>query len=224
MRRQGVVTATRWMIVAGIVLEGLVVIGFILGPSGFGMPLPPLGPVQMEGNAVMAVKGTLSVPPEIDLDLTWENTSGGATDRSTGLPAVELVGPYTAGVAFLNPTPVQRAAFVIARIVIPLAVLLILGHLYHMVSAVERGIPFTGENGRRLRTIALVVMIGGTLGVLLSRWLDAWLISTSPAASGFDFGPGPIPLTPLLIGLLLSVLAVVWNRGVALEEDTKGLV
>lgn len=172
----------------------------------------------------MAVKGTLAAPPQFELDLAWTNTSEGATDASTGLPAVELVGPYTAGVAFLNPTPVQRVAFVAARVVIPLTILLVLWHLYHMVSSVERGTPFTGENGRRLQAVALVIMIGGTLGVLVSRWLDDWLISTSAAAPAFDAGPGPIPLTPLLVGLLLSVLAVVWNRGVALEEDTEGLV
>jgi hypothetical protein len=87
VRRQGVVTATRWIIVVGIVVETLVVVGFVLGPNGFGLPLPHLGSVRLEGEGAMAVEGTLSAPPQTGLDLAWENTSEGATDTSTGLPA-----------------------------------------------------------------------------------------------------------------------------------------
>ena len=218
------VTATRWTIVAAIVLETIVVVGFVLGPSGLGLPIPRLGPFELDGTAMMAVEGTLSEPPQIALDLTWENTPEGAVDVSTGLSAVELTGPFTAGVAFLNPTPLERALFVTARIVIPLTVVLVLWHLYQMVSSLERGTPFTSENGRRVRAVGLVIMVGGTLGVLVSRYLDNWLITNSAAASAFDVGPGSIPLTPLVVGLLLTVLAIVWNHGVALEEDTEGLI
>ncbi|MGA7280672.1 MAG: DUF2975 domain-containing protein [Acidimicrobiia bacterium] len=224
MRGRGLVTVTRWLIGVFMVIEVIIIAGFVLGASGLGLNLPDFGGrLLWEGQEVMSAEGLLRVPPAVDIDLSTETTSEGTRDASTGLPPAELTGPFTARVSIWGPTALERILFVIARIAIPLVALGVLWLLFGLVSSVKRGNPFTAENSRRLWLLALVVGIGGTVANAYAGWLDSWLISRSAAAPAF-LNQGFVSFAPLLIGLLIAVLAVAWTRGVILEEDTEGLV
>lgn len=224
MKRAVLVNATRILLFAGIVVEVWIALSFLIGPYGLGVDVPRLGGWIPEGVFLMHAEGVLPENPDVDIDLAWTNTSEGATDVSTGLPAVELSGPYTASVNILNPTRGEQFAYVTIGALVPALAAVVLWILLRVVSSVGRGSPFTETNAKRMWFLAAMIGLGGTLASFADNWGDAYLIARSAAAPAFQTSRVTFEIWPLLVGLLVGVIALTWDRGIALEKDTEGLV
>jgi hypothetical protein len=224
MRQSVLVNATRVLLIVGIAVEVWVAASFLIGPYGLGFDVPRLGGSVPEGVFVMHADGVLAEIPEVDTDLSWANTNEGAVDVSTGLPAVELSGPYTAVANFLNPSRLEQSTYVVIGALTPILLAVVLWILFRVVSSVGHGSPFTEANARRLWVLAGLIGLGGTAASAADGWLDSFLISRSAAAPAFQTSQVSFEIWPLLVGLVVAVVALTWNRGVVLEKDTQGLV
>lgn len=72
--------------------------------------------------------------------------------------------------------------------------------------------------------LAGLIGIGGTLVSFANNWLDTYLIARSAAAPAFQTSQVTFEVWPLLVGLLVGVIALTWDRGGVLEKDTEGLI
>lgn len=224
MRKALLVNTTRVLLAAAIAVEVWIALSFLIGPWGLGVDVPRFGGWIPEGIFQMHAEGVLAGPPEVDIDLAWVNTSDGATDVSTGLPAVELSGPSTATVGILNPTRGEQFAYVTIGALVPALAAVVLWVLLRVVSSVSKGTPFTEINAKRLWLLAALIGVGGTLASFAHNWVDAYLISQSAAAPAFQTSQVTFEVWPLLVGLVVGVIALTWDRGVALERDAEGLI
>jgi hypothetical protein len=224
MRRAVLVNATRFLLVAGVAVQAWIALSFLIGPYGLGVDIPRLGGWVPEGVFLANADGVLAEIPEVGIDLSTELTESGAVDASTGMPAVELSGPYTAVVNLLNPTRAEQVAYVAVRALVPVLAAVVLWILLRIVSSVGRGSPFTETNAQRIWLLAALIGVGGTAASLASAWLNNYLISRSAAAPAFRTSQVSFEVWPLLVGLLIAVVALTWDRGVFLEEDTEGLI
>jgi hypothetical protein len=224
MRQSFLVNATRILLMAAIAVEVWIAASFLVGPFGLGVDVPRAGGWVPEGIYLMHADGVLAGFPSLDTELTWTNTSEGAVDMPTGLPAVELSGPFTALVNILNPTRLEQSSYVVVGAFTPILAAVVLWILLRIVSSVGDGNPFTEANARRLWYLAALIGVGGTIASAANGWLDRFLISRSAAAPAFQTSQASFEVWPLLVGLLVAVVALTWNRGVVLEKDTQGLV
>lgn len=224
MRKTLLVNTTRVLLAAAIAVEVWVALSFLIGPWGLGVDVPRVGGWVPEGIFQMHAEGVLAEPPEVDIDLAWVNTSDGATDVSTGLPAVELSGPSTATVGMLNSTRGEQFAYVTIGALVPALAAVVLWVLLRVVSSVSKASPFTETNAKRMWFLAALIGVGGTLASFAHNWVDAYLISQSAAAPAFQTSQVTSEVWPLLVGLVVGVIALTWDRGVALERDTEGLI
>jgi len=224
MRRAVLVNATRVLLIAGIAGQVWIALSFLIGPWGLGLDVPRFGGWIPEGVFQMHVEGVLAEVPEIDIDLAFTSTSEGATDVATGLPAVELSGPYTASVNILNPTRGEQFAYVAVGAFVPALAAVVLWVLLRIVSSVDRATPFTATNAKRMWFLSAMIGLGGTLASFASNWVDTYLIARSAAAPAFQTSQVTFEIWPLLVGLLVGVIALTWDRGIVLEKDTEGLI
>jgi hypothetical protein len=91
-----------------------------------------------------------------------------------------------------------------------------------LLKSVRDGDPFTGANVRRLRALALVVLIG----VPLSAFVGSHFAAELATSAGLD-SPGTeltMPGNALLGGLATFVLAEVFAVGVRLRDDLEGTI
>ena len=224
MRRAVLVNVTRALLIAGIAVQGWLALSFLIGPYGLGVNVPRLGGWMPEGVFVLHAEGVLAASPDVDIDLAWTNTSEGATDSSTGLPAVELTGPYTASVSILNPTRGEQFAYVTIGALAPALAAVVMWVLLRVVSSVGSGSPFTATNAKRMWLLAGLIGVGGTLASFADNWVDVYLISKSAAASAFQTSQVTFDVWPLSVGLVVGIIALTWDRGIVLEKDTEGLI
>jgi len=121
-----------------------------------------------------------------------------------------------------DATPEQQR-WAAARDLVPGAlVVAILWLLRGLLRSVRDGDPFTEANARRLRSLALVVLIGVPVAGFLSS-VFASELATSAALNG----PGTrltLPGNAFLGGLALFVLAEVFAAGVRMRADLEGTV
>ncbi|MCB1643726.1 MAG: DUF2975 domain-containing protein [Xanthomonadales bacterium] len=96
---------------------------------------------------------------------------------------------------------------------------LVLGNLLALLASVRAGDPFVADNARRLRWIAIWVLLAEVLRLLVG------LISAAVSTPGqrLDLGGG-IALAPWLAVLLLFVLAQVFEHGARMRRDLEGTV
>jgi hypothetical protein len=127
-------------------------------------------------------------------------------------------------VTILNPTRGEQLAYVTVGALVPVLVAVVLWVLLRVVSSVGRGTPFTETNARRMWLLAALIGIGGTVASFANNWGDAYLISRSAAAPAFQTSQTAFEIWPLLVGLVVGIIALTWNRGIALERDTEGLI
>lgn len=94
--------------------------------------------------------------------------------------------------------------------------------LLRIVDSVRKGDPFISENVRRLRGIALALLIGWPIGQLLSQVLGAGLAERAgvPDDGLFLALGGPVPIA----GVGVLVLAEVFRHGVRLREDVEATI
>ncbi|MCB1627389.1 MAG: DUF2975 domain-containing protein [Xanthomonadales bacterium] len=96
---------------------------------------------------------------------------------------------------------------------------LVLGQLLALLASVRAGDPFVADNARRLRRIAVWVLLAELLRLLVG------LISAAVSTPGQQLDlEGGIALAPWLAVLLLFVLAQVFEHGTRLRRDLEGTV
>jgi len=88
-----------------------------------------------------------------------------------------------------------------------------------MLRAAIAGEPFAPANVRRFRHLALLLVAGGVIVPLLD-YATAVLVLGRVRVEGLPISPAlPVALDPVLVGLLVYVLAAVFDYGAALEDD-----
>jgi len=88
-----------------------------------------------------------------------------------------------------------------------------------MLRAAIAGEPFAPANVRRLRQLALLLVAAGVIVPLLD-YATAVLVLGRIQLTGLPLSPAlPVALDPVLVGLLIYVLAAVFDYGAALEDD-----
>jgi len=198
-RRQGcVMQVKRWSKVDQTFLEGLL------------WALPGVALLQVLLHLVRAVRGdALEVSGYLPEELL----------APTGL----VTGPLSGTVVVTDPTATQygwaAVPMVLLLVLAAVVALLLLG----VARGLRTGDPFTVASARRLTTLAVVLVVGGTLlpffqDIGHQGVLDP-LLPDGPRSGVID-----LELWPLVTGMLVFFLAEVFSRGVRLREDVEGLV
>ena len=212
-----------WAAIASSVAFGL---SAIVGPNGLGLvSLRPEWPVVGQSAYERSIETPLNDQAGITVANAprWKDTSDGTRDAITGGPAVEITGPFKAQLGFLNPTFGMQWAWIYWQAAGPLLAAVALFVVLKIVRSVRNGTPFTNVNARRLRLLALLVGVGGTLVAVTNELARRWLLDNS-AASGIVGHEWHITFIPLLLGVLIGVVAEVWRAGVVMAEDLDGVV
>jgi len=88
-----------------------------------------------------------------------------------------------------------------------------------VVATVIAGDPFVAENARRIRWIAMIVIAAGVVGPFVD-YVVARAVLARVAIEGVTLSPPvPVEASPILEGLLVWVLAAVFDRGAVLEKE-----
>jgi hypothetical protein len=88
-----------------------------------------------------------------------------------------------------------------------------------VVATVITGNPFVPENARRIRLIGMIVIAAGIVGPF-AEYVAARAVLARITIEGITLSPpAPFRTDPILAGLLVWVLAAVFERGAALEKE-----
>jgi hypothetical protein len=229
------VTATGSLVLEGVLVLALVsatVFGLfrtVVSPVGLGGHVP--GVVRDAGERTFgfsSVRYFGEVPAvRVELDQTVLVTTTpplfqyGAQTIPVGRG--EFSGPFEAQVNDYSPTTAQRAAFLGAGLAESVATIAVLLLLLLIVRTLRAGDPFVLANARRLRFIALAVVVGGTGASALQAW-GAHLVLSDSAIAPFVHEHPHVTSLPLVAGLGVLLLAEVFRRGALMREDLEGLV
>jgi hypothetical protein len=97
--------------------------------------------------------------------------------------------------------------------------------LFQLLRCIQAAEPFTRANVRRINAIALIVGLGGMLAQLAQAVADNMIQTsdrvTSSGSLSFVFSFTPLPI---VIMLVIGLVGEAFRRGIALREDTEGLV
>ncbi|WP_299321253.1 DUF2975 domain-containing protein [Parasphingopyxis sp.] len=125
------------------------------------------------------------------------------------------------------PAIFMMAALLVMCLVVAGLTYFAFNRLRRIVESVRQGDPFIPINGVRLRGMGLAVLaiqLFGFAATMIATALVALLGEWKPSADvnlGMESG---ISLSGILLGLLLIVLARVFDRGAAMREDLEGTV
>lgn len=214
------------LIWVAIAASGAFALSAVLGPNGLGLvTLRPEWPVVGQSAYQMSIESQLNDDAVVSVANTprWQETSDGTRDAVTGGPPVEVTGPFTAQLGFLNATFGMRSAWIYRQAAGPLLTAVALLVVLRIVRSVRFGTPFTATNARRLRTLALLVGVGGTVVTVSRELVRRWLLDGSAAAGIVQHG-WSVTVTPLLVGVIIGVVAQVWRTGVVMSEELDGVV
>lgn len=205
-------------------LEAVLILGLGLGLFSIAATLVDRPALGWLGSTDPTVDAELAFPVEFgDRLATIETDAGVTVDRASGQPPVEIGEPVVARFTFTEPTADQRVIWVVWR---SLGSVLVVGGLWLTLSIVRStkvGDPFVRANVKRLWRLAALVSIGGVAHSMVSGSAATLMIQRSAAA---DLAPiqFTIEFLPLLLGLVVAVLAGVWQIGVEMRDDVAGMV
>lgn len=91
--------------------------------------------------------------------------------------------------------------------------------LRRILLAVIDGRPFDPANGRGLRMLAFLLIVGAFAAPLTEYLLARWVLGSIEVEGIALSPPFRMSLTPILAGLLLYVLSTIFQHGAELEED-----
>lgn len=141
------------------------------------------------------------------------------------LPAgLALDQPLATELEVTDPTTGQAAlalAIDVARILYFVAFLWI---VRGFAASLRHREPFGPGNVRRLRTIAVLLLVGAPLLEAIETGLGTLLFRQVDATAGVTAARYEVPEGALLIGLLMLVLSQVFALGVRLREDSEGTI
>lgn len=139
-------------------------------------------------------------------------------------PTDEVSGPLVGSVVVTDPVVRDYAIDLLPLLVLLVLALLASRLLLGIVRTLREGDPFIASNARRVRSLAVLVLLGSVLlNLLQSVAQDALLAAALPGVerdSVLELSDGPAAVA----SLLLFFLAEVFSRGARLREDVEGLV
>jgi hypothetical protein len=201
-------------------------LSMVLGPNGLAIfDFEPQWPIVGASQYEMSVETRFSENADVAVRNapTWRDTVTGTVDARTGGRPVEVTGPFLGQVGFPGPSASQRLLWVSWRASIPLLAAGALWLVLLIVRSLRNADPFSRINARRLRLLAALVAVGGTLSSVLGALLRRWLLDTSGAAN-IVVRDWSASWVPLLVGLMIAVLAQVWSHGVDMRDDLEDVV
>ena len=201
-------------------------LSMLLGPNGLRVfNFEPQWPVVGASQYEMSVETRFTQDAGISVRNapTWRDTDSGTVDARTGGRPVEAGGPFVGQVGFPGPSVKQRLLWVSWRASIPLLAAGALWLVLLIVRSVRDADPFTETNARRLRRLAVLVAVGGTLISVLGTVLRRWLLDSS-GAGNIVARDWSVSLVPLLIGLLVADIAQVWSHGLEMRNELEDVV
>jgi hypothetical protein len=140
------------------------------------------------------------------------------------VPPTELVtGPFTGTVVVQDPTAAQYGWALLPSVLALVLAVVVARLLLGVARSLRTGDPFTPANARRLSTLGILLIVGGTFvpifqSIAFEGVLDP-LLPGQPRAWTLE-----LQLWPVLTGVLVGFLAEVFSRGARLREDVEGLV
>lgn len=139
-------------------------------------------------------------------------------------PGVTVDSPAAVLVAIAEPTTSQRVLVSLPGALGAVAVLIVVRLLLGLLGNL-RDEPFTAQNVRRLRGIALVVGIGAVVVSLVESVCDFLLADPGALGEGvqrtFELS---LPIGFLAVMLVIAAIAEAFRHGARLREDVDGLV
>ncbi len=96
-----------------------------------------------------------------------------------------------------------------------------------VLRSAARGDPFGHDNGRRFRSLAVLLIVGGFALNLLNYTVINALYTQLPEYPSISLAAGPFGLLPggmLVGGLVAFALAAIFADGARLREDVEGMV
>jgi len=138
-------------------------------------------------------------------------------------PAAGVEGPLSGTVVLTDPSATHQLLALVPSVVALVLALVGARLLLRVVRALGDGDPFTPDNARRLRLIALLLAVGGPLVQVVGDVTRNALLSQVAVAADLptEFN---LSLWPLAAGLLVAFVAEVFARGSALRAEVEGLV
>ncbi len=222
-RRSGLV------VVQGVLLalcagSAAVFAAWLLGFNGLGLVGGDLPERVAGANAVMSeqvlVQGQAGVATVAAANAQIPSLDGA---HEAGDGASEFYGNQ-ARLAFWSPSWSEHAAWVAARALPALGLAALWWLLFRVVHDVQAGAGSDRRTTVRLRLVAGLVVVG-VPGVELLRWLVArWLVESSTAARVADVPALHLDLWPFAVGLVIWVIASLWEEAARMREDLAGLV
>ena len=197
------------LLVAMVSVFATLIVVPILGQGGLGL----------NGSVLRAFGKPLQVQAELSIPVVEGLRPG---TYSVG-EDVELTGPTVTTATIFTPDLRQRTGLLGGRLVLGVTALAALALLLLVVRTLRRGDPFVRANARRLRSVAVVVAVGGTASELLRGWGTIGVLSADTVSDRVVVGV-EISLIPLVAGLVLGLLAEVFAQGADLRDDVDGLV
>jgi hypothetical protein len=201
-------------------------LSMLLGPNGlrvfnFEPQWPVVGASQYEMSVATQFNQDAGV--SVRNAPTWRDTATGTVDARTGGRPVEVGGPFIGQVGFPGPSVKQRLLWVSWRAASPLLAAGALWLVLLIVRSARDADPFTETNARRLRLLAVLLAVGGTIVSVLGAVLRRWLLDNS-GASNIVARDWTVTWIPLLVGLVIAVLAQVWSHGVEMRNELEDVV
>src|SRR4051794_22081812 len=144
-------------------------------------------------------------------------------DQLSGLPpATEFAGWPDVRYHLVDPSAGQRVMYVLQQLAPLLLVIPGLWLLRGFLRSVLAGEPFGSENARRLRIIALLLLVGAPFVALAQYMLRNALFNdlhVDLASKGYA-----VPGAAMVAGLGVYVLAEVFAYGMRLREDVEATI
>lgn len=164
-------------------------------------------------------------PPAVnDILAGYSNLNSGVPGEAPQGFAELYAGSF---ISLLTPSSTQRFWYLVAEVLVFVAIAAIAGTLARMVASARSESPFTQANVRRLRFIGVLLLVGAPLASL-TEWLCLKsMVGSSTLAEQVqtpDYRFIDVPLWTMAVGAAVLVLAAVWRRGVRMAYDVQGLV
>lgn len=162
------------------------------------------------GGPVLALVTARPVRAAVDVDRT----------RVQGVP--HLVGTLQAQVEIAHPSVVEQVLSLLPAVLGSLLVAAVVLLLLRIARSARRDEVFSTANVQRLRVVALLIAVGGSLLQLVEGVCRTELATrTGVAAGGLSV---TLSVLPLVVGLLVAFLSEVMRRGTVLRREVEGLV
>jgi hypothetical protein len=147
----------------------------------------------------------------------------GALPDDLARPTELVTGPMTGTVVVQDPTAAQYGWALLPSVLVLVLAVVVARLLLGVARSLRTGDSFTPANARRLSTLAILLIVGGTFvpifqSIAFEGVLDP-LLPGGPRAWTLE-----LQLWPVLTGVLVGFLAEVFSRGARLREDVEGLV